>query len=169
MVSDFVSEAFGWLESPDGSRNACSIMKPGKNRDGYYTSEDVVLQVEEAMNILNQYYPQYKHIFIYDNAPNHLKRPEGSISARQMQKSTPKPGKNRMVQITKHDAMGKSVHNPDGSIIKESIQMSNTVLPDGRVQELYFPEGHEQVGVFKGMVVLLKEHGFDLENVRKLK
>jgi hypothetical protein len=41
MVADFVSADFGWLQSPDGTKNARRVMKPGKNRDGYFTSEDI--------------------------------------------------------------------------------------------------------------------------------
>jgi hypothetical protein len=81
MVADFVSADFGWLQSPDGKRSARRIMKPGKNRDGYFTAEDIDEQAREAMDILTECYPEYEHIFIYDNAPTHLKRPEDSLSA----------------------------------------------------------------------------------------
>jgi hypothetical protein len=41
MVANYVSADFGWLQAPDG-RNACHVMRPGKNKDGYFTSDDIV-------------------------------------------------------------------------------------------------------------------------------
>ena len=38
--------------------------------------------------------------------------------------------------------------------------MANGVLPNGQPQPLYFPEGHPQAGIFKGMGVILMERGF---------
>jgi hypothetical protein len=73
MVADFVSADFGWLQSPDGTKDARRVMKPGKNRDGYFTSEDIAEQAQAAMEILTKHYPQYDHRFVYNNAPSHLK------------------------------------------------------------------------------------------------
>ena len=38
--------------------------------------------------------------------------------------------------------------------------MADGVLLNGQPQSLYFPEGHPQAGIFKGMVVILMEQGF---------
>jgi hypothetical protein len=38
--------------------------------------------------------------------------------------------------------------------------MVDMKLADGTSQSLYWPEGHERAGMFKGMVVLLEEQGF---------
>jgi hypothetical protein len=160
MVADYVSADFGWLQSPDGSRNARRVMKPGKNRDGYFTSDDIGEQAQAAMDILTEFYPQYEHYFIYDNAPSHLKRPEGSVTARRMPKFTPKIGNNWGIEAAKRDTAGNLVYNADGSLAKEKIRMGNTVLSDGTVQSLYFPDGHARAGVFKGMAVILEERGY---------
>jgi hypothetical protein len=94
MVADFVSADFGWLQSPDGERNAQHVMKPGKNQDRYFTSDDITEQANTAIDILTEHYPEYKHIFVYDNASSNLKHPKGSVTARNMPKYTPKPGMN---------------------------------------------------------------------------
>ena len=57
MVADFVSADFGWLTSPDGSRSARRLFRPGANRDGYFTNEQIIEQVDEAIDILQEYYP----------------------------------------------------------------------------------------------------------------
>jgi hypothetical protein len=63
-------------------------MKPGKNKDSYFSSDDICSQAEEAMEIARQYYPQYEHVFIYDNATTHLKRAPDALSARRMPKKS---------------------------------------------------------------------------------
>ena len=99
MIADFVSAEFSWLQSKDGTQNACVIMKPRKNRDGYFTSDEIVDQANKAMDICNQEYPEYTHVFIYDNASSHLKHAEGSLSARKLPKFTPKEG-NWLIKVT---------------------------------------------------------------------
>ncbi|KAF8958403.1 hypothetical protein BDZ97DRAFT_1906501 [Flammula alnicola] len=133
MIADFVSADFGWLRSPDGKRSARRVMKPGEKRDGYFSNDDIIKQAEEAMAILKEFYPEYDHILIYDNATTHLKRADGALSARHMPKNTPKPGHNW--------ATGK----PE----RETIKM--------QPQSLYFPDGHTYAGVFKGMATILEE------------
>ena len=160
MIADFVSVDFGWLKSPDGTCSARRIMRPGKNRDGYFTCEDIKEQAQKAIDIVSKFYPEYEHQFYYDNASTHLKRPVGSLSARNMPKNIPKPGNNWLVEGIKHDANGKPIYRPDGTVTKEKVQMADAQFIDGTPQSLYFAEGHERAGVFKGMAVILEERGF---------
>lgn len=71
MIADFVSADYGWLQSTDGKNSARVIFRPGKNREEYFTNEDILAQVEHTMAILGQYYPNEDHIFMYDNATTH--------------------------------------------------------------------------------------------------
>ena len=160
MVAELVSADFGWLQSPDGKESVRVVMKPGKNKDGYFTSDEIIAQAQKAMDICKKYWPEYEHVFIYDNAPTHLTRPEDSLSARRMPKFTPKVGHNWGIEVTKRDAEGKPVYLPNGSLEKIKIQMCDAQFEDGRPQPLYFPEGHPRAGVFKGMATILEERGF---------
>jgi len=74
-----------------------------------------------------EYYPEYEHKFIYDNAPSHLKRPKGSVTARNMPKNIPKPGTNWGIEVSKRDVDGNLEYNTDGSIKKHKIQMQDSV------------------------------------------
>jgi len=56
-------------------------MCPGKNKDGYFTNVDICEQANKAMAILQEFYPQYEHLLIYDNASTHLKRAPDALSA----------------------------------------------------------------------------------------
>ncbi|KAJ7670198.1 hypothetical protein B0H14DRAFT_3691876 [Mycena olivaceomarginata] len=94
MVADFVSADYGWLRSKDGLESARVIFRPGKNRDGHCTNEEILAQLEKAMNILERDYPNDIHVFVFDNATTHLKRADDAISARNMPKKTPVDGKN---------------------------------------------------------------------------
>lgn len=161
MIADFISADFGWLRSPDGRRSARRVMKPGKNKDGYFSNEDIIKQAEEAISILKEYYPQFEHVLIYDNASTHLKRPEDSLSARKMPKWMPKEGENWGIEVTKRDPIsGKISYAPNGKPEKIKIHMGDARLANGTPQPLYFPPGHTRAGVFKGMAVILEEHGF---------
>ncbi|THU79173.1 hypothetical protein K435DRAFT_875794 [Dendrothele bispora CBS 962.96] len=108
MIADYVSADFGWLQ-------------------------DIQEQANAAIDLVHELYPDYEHIFIYDNATTHLKRPDGSLSA-----------------LSKRDANGKLVYNPDGSIAKEEREMEPGTHPNQ----------------FKGMATILQERGY---NVDKLK
>ena len=114
MVVDFVSADFRWLTSPDGKHSARRLFKPGANRDGYFSNEEIIEQVDEVIDILKEYYPEFDHVLIYDNATTHLKRAEDALSARKMPKNIPKPGKNWGVEVSKRDPVtGKLVYHPD--------------------------------------------------------
>jgi hypothetical protein len=67
MIADFVSADYGWLKGQNGS-DAHVILKPGKNRDGYFTNDDVLKQASQVMDILRQNYPNEKHVLVFDNA-----------------------------------------------------------------------------------------------------
>ncbi|THV05625.1 hypothetical protein K435DRAFT_816328 [Dendrothele bispora CBS 962.96] len=163
MIADYVSADFGWLRSLDG-RSARRVMFPGKAKDGYFTAEDIQEQANAAIDLVHELYPDYEHIFIYDNATTHLKRPDGSLSARKMPKG---PSSKFFIEVSKRDANGKLIYNPDGSIAKEERQMEPGVLPDGCLQSLYYPENHKShPNQFKGMATILQERGY---NVDKLK
>lgn len=168
MVADFVSADFGWLHSPDGKWSARRVMKPGKNWDGYFSNEDIQTQVEDAIKILKEFYCEYDHVFIYDNVATHLKRAEDALSARHMPKNPPKLGCNWGIKVSKHDPeSNKIIYKTDGKPEKVKIQMRNAQFADGNSQPLYFPEGHQRAGIFKGMAVILEERGFgDMSNVR---
>src|SRR6266540_2738316 len=101
MISHVVSADYGFLEACDGSRTACRNFKPGKNRDGYFTNEDILDQFRKMVAITKSEYPNNEHVFVYDNATIHLKCPENAPSAHHMPKFMPKPGNNWLIEVSK--------------------------------------------------------------------
>ena len=164
MVADFVSADYGWLRSPDETQSARVLFKPGKNRDGYFDCEDIIKQVNTAMDILEKHFPDKEHVFIFDNATTHTKRADDAISARKMPKNTPAVGKNWGVTVNECDAQGKIIHDESGKPKKVVKAMSNGWFADGQPQSFYFPAGHPREGVFKGMAEILKERGLVKES-----
>ncbi|KII90431.1 hypothetical protein PLICRDRAFT_106718 [Plicaturopsis crispa FD-325 SS-3] len=176
MIADFVSAEHGWLRAPEGKpkQEARCVFKAGKAREGYFTNAEILKQASEAMDILEAHYPDDDHVLVFDNATTHLKRADDALSARHMPKFPSKHGsewdgsdwgsgrapKNWGVEVNVVDAEGKAVYGPSGAVLKKKIPMCDAKLADGSAQSLYFPEGHELAGVFKGMAVILEERGF---------
>ncbi|KAJ7614709.1 hypothetical protein DFH06DRAFT_1344041 [Mycena polygramma] len=140
MAVDFISADYGWLRSKDGKEGMRVLFKAGKNREGYFTNEDVVKQTRHAMDILERDYPDEKHVFIFDNATTHTKRADDALSARNMPKFTPKEGKeNWLLTVNKLDASGKQVYNSAGKLVKTKVPMRDGVKPNGDAHPFYFP------------------------------
>ncbi|KAF7369510.1 hypothetical protein MVEN_00280800 [Mycena venus] len=164
MVSDFISADYGWLRSKDGTEATRILFKAGKNREGYFTNEDILKQTNHAMDILSRDYADEKHVFIFDNATTHTKRAGDALSASKMPKFTPKDGTNFLVSVNKIGADGRPMYDAKGNYVKEKkVRMRDGTLPDGTSQPLYFPAGHQRAGKFKGMATILTERGLRKE------
>jgi transposase len=164
MTAQFFSPDHGYLRSPDGKEDSRVIFRPGKNRDGYFDNEDIILQATMAMDVCEKYYPNEKHIFIFDNATTHLKRAENALSARKMPKFTPKEGSNWGIEVSKRGIDGKIEYGSDGKPLKVKIKMGHGYFTNGTHQDFYYPEDHPRAGVFKGMAVILQERGYTWAN-----
>ncbi|CDO71461.1 hypothetical protein BN946_scf184909.g55 [Trametes cinnabarina] len=115
MVADFVSADYGWLASPDQTETARVLFRAGKNRDGYFDNDDIIAQITQATLILDKYYPDEDHVFVFDNATTHLKRPPDALSARRMSKASTKAGAKVFgVDIAVKDAAGNIEYRSDG-------------------------------------------------------
>lgn len=177
MVADFVSADYGWLVGPMSGKNARRCLKPGKNRDGYFTNADILEQAQAAMDIFEEFGSDVEHVLIYDNATTHRKRADDALSARSMPKSKSsagvfktgkrkgQPRKNWLAERTCVDPETKRpIYLPDGSLKKEKIRMTGARFGDGRPQDLYGDDG-----LFKGMAEILKERGYDADRIDGLK
>lgn len=113
----------------------------GKNRDGYFTAEHLIKQVDRAIDIFEGKTNGFAvGLWLFDNAPSHQKRAPDALSARHM------------------------VKNPSPTwTSKSGCRMRSGRWSDGKheyIQEFYFPDNHpEMPGWFKGMEVIIKERG----------
>ena len=100
-----------------------------KNRDGYFTNEDILEQISDAMDLALELYPDDDHVFI-----THLQRPDNAPSARKMPKFTSPVGKNWLLEVTMRDEHGKPIktRKADGSGYKtEKVKMADATLSTG--------------------------------------
>jgi hypothetical protein len=142
MIANMISPDYGFLRSPDGAEQAHVVFKAGKNREGYFTSNDVIKQAPAAMDILNWHYSDEDHIFIFDNTTTHLKQADDALSAHHMPNSHQNAEKNGMGQIGVEEKNwgvetnmlgpdGKPVHGPNGVVLKQKVQMCDGQFADG--------------------------------------
>lgn len=125
------------------SRNseARIYFKAGKNRDGYFSHDDLMKQVEAAVDIFEERFPGMKAVFAFDNATTHQKRADDALSARHMPK------------------------NPGWSGQRAVKNMRPGTLPNGQPQHLYFPANHkDHPGKFKGMAEIIRERKITVDS-----
>ncbi|KIJ55781.1 hypothetical protein M422DRAFT_240406 [Sphaerobolus stellatus SS14] len=119
MVSDFLTVKEGRLKHE--GNEARIVFKAGKNRDGYFTADDLLKQVENAVNIFDaRYQGNAVGLFIFNNAPSHQKRAEDALSAH---------------KLPKKPTTGWTHH-------KNGKPMRNGRFTDGSEQQFYFPDSH---------------------------
>jgi hypothetical protein len=69
------------------TRETRVIFKEGKNRNGYFDADDLLRQVDNAIDIFEGLTKgNAQGLFLFDNAPSHQKRAPDAISARNMVK-----------------------------------------------------------------------------------
>ncbi|KAJ7660876.1 hypothetical protein DFH06DRAFT_954410, partial [Mycena polygramma] len=130
MASEFLTLEWGRLV--DGVDEARLLFRAGKNRDGYFTSEELLAQVDRAIDIFEAKTKGFATgLFLFDNAPSHRKRAADALSARQMVK---------------------------GPKLDPGPRMRNGTLPNGDTQPFYFKDDHPIMpGWFKGMEIIIRE------------
>jgi hypothetical protein len=172
MISDFLTTDWGRL--CDGDRcvlssgftpaahisfsDACVIFKPGKQRDGWFSANDLLTQVDHMIDIFKGLTKGWAQgLFLFDNAPSHQKHADDTISALQMVKGAC----NRSLQACAD--MAHTILAPKAGRTHHlgGQHMRCGTLPTGEPQPFYFPQvkGHPMSGWFKGMEVIIWECG----------
>ena len=80
MVSDFIDEVDGFLRI--GSMEARTTLE--HQRDGYFSNEKFIVQVDKAINIFERKYPGVQGIFLFNNAPSHWKFADDALNVNSM-------------------------------------------------------------------------------------
>ena len=134
------------------------IFKPGINCNGYFTSENLLQQVECAIDIFEGKTKgnNSQGFFHFDNAPSHQKRAANALSARPMPKGIFDPDSTSVGLIICHTGPRSNWTHP-----KDGPRMCEGINPLTRKeQSLYISEDHPTMpGWFKGMEQIIKECG----------
>ena len=159
MVSNFLTVEWGQLkdgnkyvdsehcvkESLTSVREAWVIFKAGKSQDGWFSGEDLLQQVDMAIDIFEGKTNRFATgLFLFDNAPSHQKCTPDALSAQKMPKNP---------HLT-------WTHYKEGPKMR-IMQFGE----DQRIQDLYFDDNHLTMpGWFKGMEVIIHECSLWPEN-----
>jgi hypothetical protein len=110
------------------------------NRDGYFDTDDLLQQVDNAINIFESKTNGFATaLFLFDNAPSHQRRAPDARSARKMPKGS-------------HPTWR---HHKDGPKMR-----ATTFGVDNTPQNFYFANNHPTMpGWFKGMEAIIHERG----------
>lgn len=90
MVSEFLCECHGPMKLDESLRSAhadipsqtCTIILPGKQQDGYWTTAHLIDQVKnKAMPIFKVLHPEADALFLFDNSQNHRCLPPDALRA----------------------------------------------------------------------------------------
>ena len=116
------------------------MFRAGKNRDGWFASEDLIAQVDQAIDVFEGRTNGFATgLFIFDNAPSHQKRAPDALSARNLPKNphpTWRPHKNGPKMRTTTYTFGEEIIT----------------------QDFYFSDDHATMpGWFKGMENIIRE------------
>ncbi|CAG8718221.1 13358_t:CDS:2 [Rhizophagus irregularis] len=157
-VSEFLTDVCGRLALPDEMqvsddfpREACVIMHPGKNNDGWWKADDLISQViERAIPIFEARFPGCQALFAFDNASSHATFSPDALIAKNMNLN---PG-------GKQPKMRRTYFG-DENIQQDMIFPSDYCISNLRGQ----PKGLKQVLMERG---LWPNEGLKLEEARKI-
>ena len=119
MVSEFLCACHGRLRiSKEQAENlgipdsAQKIIKPGKNKDGYWKSEDMVAQLRDlALPFFDALHPNCTGVFLFDQSTNHNAYSEDALLASRMTLN-PKTEKKWRFKNGWYDLEGKRIVQP---------------------------------------------------------
>lgn len=143
-VSDFINQVDGRLicRNSDGTitRDARKVIYPGSNGNAWWDTNQLLVQMQDAISIFEEAYPDCQALFIFDQSSAHASLGPDALRAWDMNKSD--GGKQRR----QHD-----------TIIPESNPYPEFC---GQRQKMTLPNGTP-----KGLQRVLEERGFNLRSI----
>jgi hypothetical protein len=130
MVSAFVCECHGFLCGMVNGvmKKSYTTIKPGKNRDGWWTMEKLIAQLDDVIPLFQHYHPDCQLVFAFDNSNNHkAMKPDALVASR----------------LKKKDS---------GKAPQHVMRPSPTVMINGEPQRFVYDDGTE-----KGIFTILQE------------
>jgi hypothetical protein len=120
-----------------------TIIKPGKNRDGYWTNANLVAQLKEVIPLFEQAHPGCQLLFAFDNSQNHHAKASDALVASRLNKSDGGVG----VQVMRDTSYQVKVTDPEtGEESEVTVAQEMFVMRDG-------------VKIAKGVQKILTERG----------
>lgn len=111
-------------------KRSYTTIKPGKNRDGWWTMEKLIAQLDDVIPLFQYYHPDCELLFAFDNSNNHKAMKPDALVAFRLKK------------------------NDSGKLPDHIMRPSPTVMINGEPQKFVFDNGTE-----KGIFTILRERG----------
>ncbi len=156
MVSEFLCAAQGRLHYNDEARGekvyATEIIKygSGKNDDGWWDAEKMVVQTKKAIDIFNRAYPKDIAVFAFDNSSGHACKAKDALVANRMNLGP--AGKQPLMHSTKWGP---------------GIEQSMVFLEGDKQWDTDIPISPDLIGKPKGMKRILQERALWREDLKK--
>lgn len=79
------------------TQTSYKIIRPGKNRDGYWKNSDLVKQVEECIPLFEAFHNpnEYQLLFAFDNSQNHHAKPPDALLVNKLKLNDHAPSEKR--------------------------------------------------------------------------
>src|SRR5882757_4762919 len=161
VMSECPSSPLGFPSHQIIHRHARVLFKAGKNRDGWFGSDQLLTQVDQVVDVFEGLTRgNAQGLFLFDNAPSHQKRAPDAISAWKM----PKRAFLFLFPLESCLLTWRSIAHADP---KESWKpcadgphMHDGRFSTGKSQSFYFPDNHLSMpSWFKGMAIIIAERG----------
>jgi hypothetical protein len=81
MISGFICACHGFMKL--GEKKSYCLFKAGKNRDGWFTNDDLITQIKDNMELFEHFHPpnECELLFAFDNSMSHHKRAPDGLDA----------------------------------------------------------------------------------------
>ena len=91
-MSELVCLCHGNVVDPDTGKPCCVILKYSNNYDGYWTGEDVAIQLQDTYKTFINIHPGCLPLYVFDNSSNHHKISTDALYARKLNLINIHPG-----------------------------------------------------------------------------
>lgn len=81
MVSGFTCECHGFCADKDTNLRSYKLFEAGKNREGWFTNDDLVAQCQQCFPLFEKIHPNCDLVFGFDNSMSHHKRAPDGLDA----------------------------------------------------------------------------------------
>ena len=108
MTSGFMCPCHGFMA--DGELASFQQFKAGKNREGWFTNDDLVKQLNACMPMMRKLHPNMDLVFAFDNSMTHRAAPPDGLDARKLNLSDGGENVPLLRSTTFVNAQGVTVH-----------------------------------------------------------
>ena len=117
MISGFMCDCHGFLHL--NGQKSYETFEFGKNRDGAWTNDNLIEQLEKVIEIFKQMHPDCELLFLFDNSQNHHKKAPDGLDADSMNLNP--GGKQKRMRDTKTTLRKLVFSRAEGGLVEREF------------------------------------------------